>query len=453
MENEQTSTIVSPHSEEAERGVVGSLLMDWERCSEICYDIGMKSDMFFTSANRILFEAMMNMDQNSKPIDFLTLGDELKSTGRLQRAGGYDYIEDIMESTPTSAHFEYYSKIVIDKSKRRAVIDICSKTMSECHNDNLEIERIVSKAEESIFSIDSVSSVIVDKDKAVEDIMQRVRDSAKGKVSGNPFPWPSMNEKTGGLRRKCVTPLLGRDGQGKSTLLTYLLEFWGTMGLPTLVFPFEDGAERYMMRMGGKDLWSNFEVENCSFADTTEEVLAEKIELIESSIRRVKDMPIYFADGMMDAQTTASVIRKMHRKYGIVQVVVDNAKDVITDCAEGLTEGQGRTTRILANVAKTCDLNVLISSHVHDVQDDIWLARRNIKGSKEQKDGARQCLIFQNAFNGNHPHATAVTNKYMVSDKTRYLQMEKNNFGQDGLVGVCLDQNFRLQSWTETEEK
>lgn len=110
------------HSKEAEQGVLGSLLTDAERCVELCYDGGVKADWFVDRSHSILYELMLEMDVKGKPLDMLTIGEYAKGKGLLERIGGYDGIEELADSTPTSAHFEYYAEILKDKYLKREVV-------------------------------------------------------------------------------------------------------------------------------------------------------------------------------------------------------------------------------------------------------------------------------------------------------------------------------------------
>ena len=128
-----------PHSAEAERGVLGSILIDAEfgedlRVLDICLTHGLEPDSFYDPKHRMLFETLLSMSQATMPVDAVTLNEHLRSIGKLEAIGGATAIENLVASTPTSAHAEYYIDIVRQKHVLRKLINTARETERKCYS-------------------------------------------------------------------------------------------------------------------------------------------------------------------------------------------------------------------------------------------------------------------------------------------------------------------------------
>ena len=114
---------IPPHSEEAERGVLGSILLDPASAIDKCLAKRLGSDSFYDRRHQALFEQMVDMSQANKPMDAITIAEWLKDHNALEKVGGYDYLVQLQDSTLVPAHVEFYCDIVLEKSLYRRLID------------------------------------------------------------------------------------------------------------------------------------------------------------------------------------------------------------------------------------------------------------------------------------------------------------------------------------------
>ena len=128
-----------PNNVEAERAVLGSILLDTtgrdDRVMDICQSSGVVPETFYDPRNRAIYAEMQTMARLSKPLDALTLIEELRVAGKLEAVGGVAYIQSLVDQTPTSAHAEYYLDIIAGKSLRRTMIDRATKTIEKCYDE------------------------------------------------------------------------------------------------------------------------------------------------------------------------------------------------------------------------------------------------------------------------------------------------------------------------------
>ena len=131
-----------PHSAEAERGVLGSALLDVgndSRVLDLCTESGITPEAFFVYANRLLFETLVEMSRAAATIDPLTLNERLRTLNRLDEVGGTAYIQSLIDETPTAAHAEYYINIVRQKHLLRSVIDCARDAERRCEGRSARV--------------------------------------------------------------------------------------------------------------------------------------------------------------------------------------------------------------------------------------------------------------------------------------------------------------------------
>ena len=144
---------VPPHSEDAERGVLGAILLDSEKVMDLCIERQLDPESFYIPVHRAIFDAMMVMNREGRPIDLLTVGERLKAVGLLERVGGAPALHRIVDATPTSAHAEYYIDIVRDRHLLRRVIEASRTAERNCYDPTAEAQSVLGQAEQAFFDI------------------------------------------------------------------------------------------------------------------------------------------------------------------------------------------------------------------------------------------------------------------------------------------------------------
>ncbi len=151
MNAETLKDKIPPHNEEAEEATLGALLLDSEALTTVLKYL--RADDFYKTANKKIFQAIINLFNRSEAIDLITVTDELRAQGDLESSGGAGYISKLTSIVPTSANVEYYAQIVQACSIRRNLTRIASKIVSQAHDESLEIGYIIEEAERQIFEI------------------------------------------------------------------------------------------------------------------------------------------------------------------------------------------------------------------------------------------------------------------------------------------------------------
>ena len=220
MNNKKHSLNVPPHSEEAELAVLGSMLSSKEAVSKAIQHL--KENYFYKNAHSTIFSAMVHLFDKGISIDTVSVIDLLKKNKDLEKVGGTYFITGLVESVPTAAHIDRYSKIVTEKALLRNLITLSHDIAKEAYDDSQDISEILDTVEQSIFAITNnrmqkgftqINNVVVD---ALEKL-EIIRASG-GSVIGVPSGLIDLDEMTSGFQDGDLVIIAGRPGMGKTAL-------------------------------------------------------------------------------------------------------------------------------------------------------------------------------------------------------------------------------------------
>lgn len=215
-----------PYSREAETAVIGSIIANPDSIADAA-EIITPADFYFVN-NREIFSAAMDMFNENKPIDIVTLSDELQKKNKFEIAGGYEYIRTVVTEVSTSQNITYYSHIIREKSMLRSLIKNTSEIANLAYEANDEPEKILDRAEQLIQEVSSeregndlqhISGVLVDTYQQLIDNSQ-----SSGGITGIPTGFDELNRRTGGLHGGELILIAGRPGMGKSSFAVNIAE-------------------------------------------------------------------------------------------------------------------------------------------------------------------------------------------------------------------------------------
>src|SRR5579872_2294949 len=147
---------VPPQNEDAEKSVLGGILIDKDAVNIVSEII--KSTDFYFNTHAIIYEAMLELLEQNKPIDLVTLTTVLKKKKEFDKVGS-EYLKDLINSTPTAANIEHYAKLIKDTSNRRQLIKSGGTIAELGFDEEQETDIVIDKAESIIFSISQQSQI------------------------------------------------------------------------------------------------------------------------------------------------------------------------------------------------------------------------------------------------------------------------------------------------------
>lgn len=363
---------VPPNSQEAERGVLGSILVDAERVIDLCIERQIIPESFYYKQHGTLFYTMRDMHSVQMAIDIVTLVQYLRDRSELEQCGGIGFIEDLVDLVPVSAHAEHYIDIVHQKHVCREIIDRSREAIEHSYRGDKDAALLLAEAEENFFSLGQMQKSGVN---SWPDLMKHtvhdinlIFDNKKG-TTGIPSGYRDLDRMLRGLQPADMLVLAARPSMGKTSLALNIAENVaigkgqeGGIGLPVAVFSLEMSAESLVRRM----LCCNAEVPFHALSGGGVLSNAFHGKLMETA-DKLKDLPLYIDDAAgLDILDLRARARRLHRKHGIRFIVVDYLQLMNSSIHAG--EGRQRETAAISNgikaMAKELSVPVLVLSQL-----------------------------------------------------------------------------------------
>ncbi len=253
-----------PHATEAERTVLGALLLDPEAIIKVS-DL-LQPDDFYDPTYRMIFSSIMDLYQRHEPIDFVTVSTRLADNKRIQEIGGSAFLADLATGVPTSSHIYQYGQIVKTKAVHRRIIEAGQKITALGYEVERPVTELLDEVEKSIFAISN--TFLKDKFVHIREILgaryekfaemhEAGDDSA---VKGVPTGFQALDNKLSGLQPSDLVILAARPSMGKTALALNIAQNASiknnkTVAIFSLEMSKEQLVDRLFASMLGVDSW------------------------------------------------------------------------------------------------------------------------------------------------------------------------------------------------------
>ena len=315
---------VPPQSVEAEQAVLGGLMLDPNAYDRIADQLN--DNDFYRRDHQLIYRAIAELAQKSKPFDAVTLGEWFESMGLSEQVAGGAYLIELASTTPSAANIVAYADIVRDKAVLRQLIDVGTNIVNDGFQpDGRDSDMILEEAEKEVLAIAQSRSAgrtdFVDVQKALVeafDVLQ-TRYASGGSVTGLPTGYTEFDELTAGLQKTDLIILAARPAMGKTTLALNMAEFAAFKSkLPVAVFSMEMSASQLALR-----LISSVGRVNAQRLRTGQ-LEDEDWSRVTSAIRQLKEVKIFIDDepGLSPVKLAAKA-RRLKREHGLGLIVID----------------------------------------------------------------------------------------------------------------------------------
>ena len=312
---------VLPHSVEAEQSVIGSMLMDREAiisASEI-----ITADDFYQHQYGVMFEAMVELFNEGKPVDLVTLQNRLKEKDVPPEVSSLEFVRDIMATVPTSVNVKSYANIVREKAVLRRLIRVNEEIANTCYAGKEKLEDILAHTEKSIFDLlqSRNSGEFVPIRQVALNVLEKIETASRsgGTVTGIPTGFIDLDYKTSGMQPSDLVLLAARPSMGKTAFVLNLVDYVAVRkGLPCMVFSLEMSKEQLVNRMLAME--SNVDSQKLrtgSLTDADWDAVVEGIGIIGNSKLIIDDTP------GISITELRSKCRKMKLEYGLQMIIID----------------------------------------------------------------------------------------------------------------------------------
>lgn len=284
---------IPPQNLDAEMSLLGAVLIDEEVLADITEHVAEKD--FYDKRHASIYAAMMRLYEKHKPVDLLTLTDELQRKKELEVIGGSAYLTDLTNYVPTAAHAQAYAELVAQKAVRRRLIKASAEISEMGFDEDTTTQELLEKAEAELFSVSdqslkqdltSIESILTESFDRMEELHRN-----KGALRGVRTGYRDLDNMTAGLQRSDLIILAARPAMGKTTLVTNLAYNVATIAKqPVLFFSLEMSKEQLVDRMladaSGVDAW-NIRTGNLSDQDFAK---------LSEAMGEMAEAPIYIDD-------------------------------------------------------------------------------------------------------------------------------------------------------------
>jgi len=358
-----------PHSIEAERAVLGSIMLntedrDGDRVFDICQERGITEEWFYDNRHRTVYGAMLDIARASKPLDTVSLLNQLRTKGVLEAIGGADYVRNLYDATPTTAHAEYYMDILKDRVLRRQIIGRATKSIEACYDikDNPDVHFVLGNAEKALLELEIGGAATQPFDVTLDRSIQAVKEMAASTTRtllGLSTGLGQLDDLMLGLADTDMIVIGARPSIGKTALALNIAANVAKAGNPVQVFSLEMSRDQLTNRIvcaeGGANLrkLANREI------DDPQERLAEARKY-EDAAGRMRGLPLFIDDtGDVDIMDLRARARRAKKRHGIRLIVIDYLQLARCRAASKLNNKQLEVAAISSNIkAMAKELNV-----------------------------------------------------------------------------------------------
>jgi len=321
MASEKVNIRVPPHSEIAERSVLGAVLLDKEALISVVEFL--RPEHFYNEKYQAVFEAILELYQEREPVDVISVGEKLKKHKKLTEVGGTEELSNLVNSIPTAAHAEHYGRLVRDAFTKRQLISAAAKITDLSFDEGGDIRQILDTAESSVFSLaqQHLKQVFVPVKDILTESFDRLDELHKtpGNIRGAPTGFPDLDDTLAGMQDSNLLILAARPGVGKTALALNIAQNAAfTYRLPVGFFSLEMSKEELVDRL----LVSQAEID--AWKMKTGHLDENEFGKLSDAMGELYETPLYIDDtpGMtlLEMRTKA---RRLQAEHGLKMIVVD----------------------------------------------------------------------------------------------------------------------------------
>ena len=225
--NDATESLgkLPPQAVDIEEVVLGALMLEQHALSSVI-DI-LKTESFYKEAHQNIFEAILQLFNNSDPVDIKTVVHQLRKNGKLELVGGSYYVSDLTTRVNSAANIEYHARIISEQSIKRQLIRISSELVTDAYEDTTDVFQLLDRTEQALFQVseshirknyDKMSSLLT---KAISQIEER--KNQKDGIIGVPSGFTALDRITSGWQPSDLVIIAARPGMGKTAFVVSAL--------------------------------------------------------------------------------------------------------------------------------------------------------------------------------------------------------------------------------------
>lgn len=364
MPETKTHIRIPPHNIEAEKALLGSIMLRPEVMFEIT-DLA-HAVSFYSEKHRLIFETMLDLFTKRNPTDLLTVSARLKEKNLLDEIGGNSYLSELVNSVPSAANANYYAQIIQKKHIARNLIGAGDFVSSLGYDEAEELENLLDQAQKKIYDVTNIASIhkfVELKEELPEawERLDRLHNSGDG-LRGVPTGFKELDEKLSGLQKSDLIILAARPSIGKTALALDIARQTAVYhNTPVGIFSLEMSSQQLVDRM----LASQANV-NSWLLRTGRGLREDDFSAIRQSLDVLSKAPIFIDDQPgNNILKMRSVARRLKNEKGLGLIIVDYLQLMATNKNyDSMVNQVTEISRSLKNLARELEVPVLALSQL-----------------------------------------------------------------------------------------
>ena len=355
---------LQPQAIELEEAVLGALMIDNESLSDTIDSL--QPEYFYKPDNQKIFEAIINLFNSSKPVDILTVSEELKRMGDLEAVGGMLYISQLTNNVSSSSNTEFHARIIAEKFIKRSLISISNNIIGDAFNDTIDIFDLLNTAEEKLFNVtegtlrksyDRMSILI----KGALDNIEVLRQKEDG-LSGVPSGFTKLDRVTSGWQKSDLVIVAARPGMGKTAFALSMAR--------NIAINHEKAIGFFSLEMSSEQLVSRLiasEAELSASKLRRGDLKDYEMVQLHEKIKQLSDAQIYIDDTpALTVFELRAKARRLVKNHNVEIIIIDYLQLMSAGVNAGNREQEISTiSRSLKGIAKELKIPVIALSQVN----------------------------------------------------------------------------------------
>jgi len=361
-----TGLKIPPQSIDSEKALLGSIMIRPESIHEVIDMISSKT--FYADRNKMVYENILELYAEGKPLDILSLSERLKNKKLLENMGGRTYLSEIIDSVPSSANIKHYAETIVSKYLLRRLIEASEHISGLGYNESRAIDEVLDEAEKKVFEITNLNSnrTLVELREALGDAWERIEKlhKNKGAIRGVSTGFKSLDAKLAGFQNSDLIILAARPSVGKTALaLDFARKAAIDSNVHVAIFSLEMSTQQLTDRMlaaqAQVDAWA-LRTGNIKNEDDFDKI-RDALDVLSRAPISVDDKP---ANNIISMRSAA---RKLKSEKGLGMIIVDYLQLMVPTQSRGsdnMVQQVTEISRSLKALARELDVPVIALSQL-----------------------------------------------------------------------------------------
>lgn len=441
---------IPPQSLEAERAVLGSIMIRPEAVYDVMDTISARS--FYSEKHRIMWNAMLELHGKATPIDLISLSTKLRERNELEMIGGMSYLTEVAHGVPSSTNAVYYAQIVQKKHMMRELIQASEHIGNLGFDEAGELEEVLDKAEKKIFEVTNYTGggKFVHLKDTLHEAWERIEHlhDNQGEMRGVPSGFKGIDDKLAGFQKSDLIILAARPSVGKTSLALDIARKAATQhNIPVGIFSLEMSSQQLVDRM----LSAESQVDAWKLKTGRKLSMEHDFGPLREAMERLDKAPIFIDDTPSNnILKMRSVARRLKSEKGLGLIIVDYLQLMVPTTtsrnSDNVVQQVTEISHSLKNLARELEVPVIalsqLSRAVEQRGGEPRLSDLRDSGSIEQDADVVMFIHREDRFN--EDKAVAMKAKIIIAkhrngatgdvhmafdgDKTTFMDVEKNEF-------------------------